>query len=79
MPIDYVGTRWSNGMVEENKCVTGFTNLGFVPATSATLFNQALLTLQSSSGVSNTIANAIKDAIQQILSEISAADNDIAP
>ena len=50
-----------------------------MPATSAALFNQALLTLQTAGEVSSTVGSLIQDAIQKILSDISADDNDIAP
>lgn len=54
-------------------------NLGFVPATSATLFNQLLIQLESSGDVSSTVASAIQDAVQKVLASVSSDNNDIAP
>jgi lysophospholipase len=78
-PIDYIGTRWENGTIGENQCVTGFDNIGYVVATSASLFNQLYIQLEASSDTSSIVANAIKDAIEKVLGSVSSDRNDIAP
>ncbi|CDO95879.1 unnamed protein product [Kluyveromyces dobzhanskii CBS 2104] len=41
LPTEYLGSTVSNGKLES--CVVGFDNLGFIAATSSSLFNNALL------------------------------------
>lgn len=72
--VQYVGTRMDNGKPEgDNDCIVGFTNLGFVAGTSATLFNQGLVKVVQDNGDS-----LLKTAIEKILSKISDAYNDVA-
>ncbi|EPX74686.1 phospholipase [Schizosaccharomyces octosporus yFS286] len=71
IPMEYVGTHLNDGSPPDNKCVRGFDNAGFVMGTSATLFNEALLRLNSN----GTWAHLARD----ILNRISENKNDIAP
>ncbi|WBW71098.1 phospholipase Plb2 [Schizosaccharomyces osmophilus] len=43
MPLEYLGTKLSNGSAVDNKCVTQFDNVGFLIGTSSTRFNEALM------------------------------------
>ncbi|EIN07115.1 hypothetical protein PUNSTDRAFT_144669 [Punctularia strigosozonata HHB-11173 SS5] len=79
VPIDQVGTKFNDGKVAENQCVSGFDNIGFTVATSATIFNEALIELTDDGSTSGVIQSALKDAIEEILGSLSASNNDIAP
>jgi lysophospholipase len=73
--LKYVGTPMDAGKPSGNgSCWSGLDNTGFVFGTSSTLFNQFLLQLNSTgiSGLAYSAANAL-------LSELSDAENDIAP
>ncbi|EPY50805.1 lysophospholipase [Schizosaccharomyces cryophilus OY26] len=71
IPMEYVGTHLNNGVPPNNQCVRGFDDAGFVMGSSATLFNEALLRLNSNS----TLGHLAED----ILQHISENQNDIAP
>lgn len=43
--IKYLGTKLRNGIAVDNKCVSGFDNLGFLTGTSSSLFNYAFVYL----------------------------------
>lgn len=76
IPLQYLGTNMTNGEVTDNdQCVVGFDNVGFVMGTSSSLFNQILLNLNST-GID--IPESILNAIQGFLTGLSSADNDIA-
>jgi lysophospholipase len=46
-PLKYLGSKFHGGKLSQNQsCVTGFDNLGFVLGTSASLFNQFFLRLE---------------------------------
>ncbi|KAK9238973.1 lysophospholipase catalytic domain-containing protein [Lipomyces kononenkoae] len=66
-PVRYVGSNFSGGSLAVNgSCVRGYDNIGFVMGTSSSLFNQAFLTLNASSGPSQPVANAISNILQNI-------------
>lgn len=71
-PIRYLGTNFSAGEIPDNQsCVRGFDNAGFMMGTSSSLFNQAFLEINGSSGLFNTI-------FTNILARIGSDDDDIA-
>jgi lysophospholipase len=73
-PTKYLGSNFSNGVLpQDEKCVAGFDNLGFVMGTSSSLFNQIFTSLSSAS-----IPDIFKNAIGGILAKVGQADNDIA-
>lgn len=75
MPTHYLGTNMSNGSVTQNQqCVVGFDNCGFVMGTSSSLFNEGLLEANSSAVSSGLIQEIIID----VLGGLSEARNDIA-
>lgn len=74
VPLEYLGSRFDAGKLPSNEsCVRGFDSAGFTIGTSSTLFNQALLQLNTTS-----IPDAAKDVIQDILGKLSKEDDDIA-
>lgn len=74
-PLKYIGSNFSNGQLPQDQgCVAGFDNLGFVMGTSSSLFNQIFLSLDSFTG----IPDILRTAISGILSGIGEDSNDIA-
>lgn len=86
-PLEYLGTGLNNGQ-PNGTCYKGFdqmsyvalnpanaplANLSFVMGTSSTLFNGALLSLNSSQS-----EGFFLEAIQGVLGKISDAENDVA-
>src|SRR5438105_3433387 len=50
-PLRYVGSRFIHGALPDHRsCVRGFDNAGFIMGTSSSLFNQAFLQINASSG-----------------------------
>ncbi|QSZ28510.1 hypothetical protein DSL72_003008 [Monilinia vaccinii-corymbosi] len=73
-PLRYIGSNFTAGVIpEEQKCVRGFDQVGYVMGTSSTLFNQFLLQANSS-GLPTIITNALTT----ILDKTGFANNDIA-
>ncbi|KAL1304081.1 hypothetical protein AAFC00_000516 [Neodothiora populina] len=72
VPIEYLGTNFTAGEVVGNQqCVRGFDNVGFIMGTSSSLFNQAFLSINGSTGILNTV-------LTNILADIGEDDDDIA-
>lgn len=72
--LNFLGTTLDNGRPKNNTCYTNFDNAGFVMGTLSSLFNQALLRVQSSS----TLNWAVKKLLTLILSPFSENNVDIA-
>ncbi|KAG9941790.1 lysophospholipase Plb2, partial [Aureobasidium melanogenum] len=72
-PIRYLGSNFSDGVVVQGdmQCVRGFDNAGYVMGTSSSLFNQAFLKINGSTGL-------INEALTAILGEIGQDNDDIA-
>jgi lysophospholipase len=74
-PTRYLGTNFSAGVVlEDESCVRGFDQIGYVMGTSSSLFNQFILQLNST-GLSGVLLTAAMAA----LSNLNESENDIAP
>ncbi|OCL09424.1 lysophospholipase [Glonium stellatum] len=74
-PMRYVGSNFTGGMLpDDQKCIEGFDNAGFVMGTSSSLFNQFILNLNTTTGVPDVIKSAIRD----VLNELGRTDDDIA-
>lgn len=73
-PLRYVGSNFSQGLLPDNEtCVRGFDNVGYVMGTSSTLFNQFLLQ------INNTGApDVLKSVLEDVLRNIGQDNNDIA-
>ena len=73
-PLQYLGTNFTNGTVaNEDSCVTGFDNVGFVMGTSSSLFNDILLEANIS-----TFSSLLNDALQSIVNALGGSNEDIA-
>lgn len=74
-PLKYIGSNFSQGQLPQNQaCVAGFDNLGFIMGTSSSLFNQIFLTLNS---IQN-IPDVLRSLATRILERIGRDSNDIA-
>jgi lysophospholipase len=74
-PLAYVGSNFSAGVLGNNdRCIAGFDNAGYIMGTSSTLFNQFLINIGSVSG----IPSIVKTAITKILTRIGKNEEDIA-
>ncbi|KAK2597406.1 Lysophospholipase 1 [Conoideocrella luteorostrata] len=81
VPLQYVGSNFTNGSVAENeKCIIGFDNAGFVMGTSSSLFNQIVLYLKdgNSNYVPDDVPKFIVDALTSFLNTLGDKSNDIA-
>jgi len=73
-PVEYLGSNFSNGALPDNEmCVRGFDNAGYVFGTSSTLFNQFLLQVNSTG-----LPSLVTDALSAILVQIGQDNDDIA-
>ncbi|TKA83016.1 hypothetical protein B0A55_00829 [Friedmanniomyces simplex] len=77
IPMQYVGTNFSAGTTRSDQCVTGFDNVGFVMGTSATLFNEALTTINGTNST-GLFSSALQNGIEAVLAGFGSSDNDIA-
>ena len=74
VPTRYLGSQFSDGSLADNEdCVRGFDNVGYVMGTSSSLFNQFLLQLNATS-----IPKVAKDFVGKILKSLGEDNNDIA-
>lgn len=77
-PLRYVGTNYTAGEpTDEDECVTGFDNVGFIMGTSSSLFNQFLLRIDES-GLSGTAGELLQSVIERVLTGVSRDNNDIS-
>jgi lysophospholipase len=73
-PLRYIGSKFSAGVIpEDQSCVRGFDNAGFVMGTSSSLFNQFLLQINRTS-----LPSFIISSLTDILTEIGSENGDIA-
>lgn len=73
-PLRYVGSRFVGGQLpDDERCIAGFDNAGFVMGTSSSLFNFGLL-LANSTG----LPGLLQDALNSVLTGISNDNDDIA-
>jgi lysophospholipase len=74
-PLQYLGSNFSGGRLANNEsCIGGFDQFGFVMGTSSSLFNSVVLYNLTSLGVPEVLTKAIN----RIFSEIGESENDIA-
>lgn len=73
-PLKYIGSNFSGGVLpQEDGCVAGFDNLGFVMGTSSSLFNQIFLNLGSFN-----LPDFLTSVVTNVLTRIGKDQNDIA-
>ncbi|KAK4697433.1 lysophospholipase, partial [Lecanoromycetidae sp. Uapishka_2] len=74
VPLEYLGSNFSGGVLaEEEECVRGFDNVGYVMGTSSSLFNQFLLQVNQTSA-----PQVAKTFVTKVLGAIGNDNNDIA-
>ncbi|RAR05632.1 lysophospholipase-like protein [Stemphylium lycopersici] len=74
-PLKYIGSNFSEGeLAQDQGCVAGFDNLGFVMGTSSSLFNQIFLQLNTF----DNIPKILLDFVSNILTKIGKEGDDIA-
>ncbi|MCJ1406607.1 Lysophospholipase 1 [Ptychographa xylographoides] len=74
VPLEYLGSNFSGGILPDNEqCVRGFDNAGYVMGTSSSLFNTFLLEINTTS-----IPSAFKSVLTNLLTEVGQNNNDIA-
>jgi lysophospholipase len=74
-PLRYIGSNFSGGSLPDNQaCVSGFDNVGFVMGTSSSLFNQFILNLNTTDGV----PDVVKNVLQRVLTALGNGNDDIA-
>lgn len=72
--LRYVGTMLKDSSpVDEESCVVGYDQMGFMIGTSATLFNQFILQINGTG-----ISGKVYDLAHSILSDLSEDNNDIS-
>ncbi|KAI9794252.1 MAG: Lysophospholipase 1 [Peltula sp. TS41687] len=73
-PLRYLGSNFSGGVLPNDQaCIRGFDNAGFVMGTSSSLFNQFLLNINNTS-----VPSAFKGIINGVLENLNESNNDIA-
>ena len=74
VPLEYLGSNFSGGVLPDNEqCVRGFDNAGYIMGTSSSLFNTFLLNINTTS-----IPQAFKDVLTKLLNQLGENDEDIA-
>lgn len=77
-PLKYTGTNFTNGSpLNNDRCVTGFDNVGFVFGTSSSLFNSIVTTVDSASS-GGAFSGIVLTLLQDILNRIGSNEDDIA-
>lgn len=77
-PIEYIGSNFSDGILpDEEACVRGFDNAGFIMGTSSSIFNQILIEVRNFETNSSILRN-LTETLTNILTNISEANLDIA-
>ena len=73
-PLEYLGSNFSGGILPDNEqCVRGFDNAGYVMGTSSSLFNTFLLNINTTS-----ISQVFKDVLTRLLNDVGKDNEDIA-
>ncbi|KHN97268.1 Lysophospholipase, catalytic domain protein [Metarhizium album ARSEF 1941] len=81
VPLQYVGSNFTNGSIPDNEsCVVGFDNAGFVMGTSSSLFNQIVLYIKDGDSryVPEDIPKFVVNVLTSLLNSLGDSDNDIA-
>jgi lysophospholipase len=74
-PLRYLGSNFTNGSLPDDEpCVRGFDNAGYIMGTSSSLFNQFLLQLDTA----DHVPDAVRNFARTVLEKFGRANNDIA-
>lgn len=69
-PLEYLGTSYSEGKPNPaGRCVKGFDNSGYIMGTSSTLFNQGLLQMEGSDGLTAKLVKPLLEDVDEEQSE----------
>ncbi|KZZ89793.1 lysophospholipase [Ascosphaera apis ARSEF 7405] len=75
IPLEYLGSKFNAGELPDNEsCIRGFDNAGYVMGTSATLFNAFAQNIGRLG-----VGKKTEDALKSILEAFDEAQDDIAP
>jgi lysophospholipase len=80
-PLKYVGSKFDRGTLpEDESCIAGFDNAGFVMGTSSSLFNAFVLYLQDpeSQYVPEGVPDFVIEGVATVLNAVGDDNNDIA-
>ena len=73
-PMDFIGSNFIAGILPDNEtCISGFDNAGFIMGTSSSLFNQALLQINNTAET-----NILTSAMTSVLGTLNESNSDIA-
>jgi lysophospholipase len=73
-PLQYLGSKFSSGQLPNNEsCILGYDNAGYIYGTSSTLFNQILLQVNSTD-----VPEIVKEAITEVLQTLDNDEFDVA-
>ncbi|KAI5371091.1 putative lysophospholipase, catalytic domain, Acyl transferase/acyl hydrolase/lysophospholipase [Septoria linicola] len=77
-PLKYVGTNFTDGSPRnDEQCVVGFDNVGYVFGTSSSLFNAILATVNGTQ-TTGLLSSALQAALQGVLVALGQDEEDIA-
>ena len=72
--LEYLGSNFSGGVLPDNEqCVRGYDNAGFIMGTSSSLFNSFLLQINNTN-----IPTPFRSALANVLGSVGQDNNDIA-
>ncbi|ROT43641.1 hypothetical protein SODALDRAFT_269732 [Sodiomyces alkalinus F11] len=89
-PLRWLASNFTDGTVgrggggldddnrDDNNCVRGFDQIGFVMGTSSSLFNQIILQNTTAAAADTPVPSFVVDAIESILRRLDRNENDIA-
>ncbi|CAL5873637.1 uncharacterized protein PFLUO_LOCUS7919 [Penicillium psychrofluorescens] len=74
VPLEFLGSRFSGGTLPDNEtCVRGYDNAGFIIGSSSTLFNDVITELNTGS-----LPAFVTDVLTDVFQSVDKADEDIA-
>ncbi|KAJ5167099.1 lysophospholipase catalytic domain-containing protein [Penicillium canariense] len=73
MPLEVLGSNFTNGTLASDICISGFDNVGFIMGTSSSLFNQALLQINNTD-----IQRTLKSLTTSLLQSLNDSSNDVS-
>lgn len=77
-PLEYIGSNFSSGALPDDQaCIRGLDNAGFVMGTSSSIFNQVLIEVNQF-GTNSSLLTNLTTTLTSILTNISEANLDIA-
>lgn len=81
VPLKYIGSKFDGGKIpDDEKCIRGFDNIGYVMGTSSSLFNQILLRIKSdpSKYVPKDLPKFLVNTVVDVLTALGERSDDVA-